>query len=106
MSVPNINNPKNITGNLSYQIFTISFLFREFINISNRQFLLIFNTIGGDSRNNGNIQTFLKDKLDDYLYKSEVTKQVLKEKYCDKDCTFAPRINEANSYVISHKCKV
>jgi len=49
------------------------------------------------SRSKGNIQTFLDHKLAEYIKKKEYSKQALKEKYSDKDCTFTPLINKRSN---------
>lgn len=48
-------------------------------------------------KSNGSIQTFLSKKLNEYIKKAEHSKQVLEEKYTDKDCTFKPRINKTKN---------
>ncbi|CAI2383507.1 unnamed protein product [Moneuplotes crassus] len=47
-----------------------------------------------DKSPKGNIQTFISKKLDQYVKKVEYSKLDLQEKYKDKDCTFAPKINK------------
>ena len=46
------------------------------------------------NKSEGNIDTFLAKKLTEYMKKSENSKHALKQKYNDKDCTFAPKINK------------